>query len=61
MEPPHYPGHRKRPRERFLKNRLAGFAEHEVIELLLILDVPRSRRQLMAFAWCVVMGESRQG
>ena len=24
-------------------------------------DLPRSHRRLMAFAWCVVMGESRQG
>ena len=34
MERPHYHGHRKRFRERFLKNGLAGFAEHEVIVLL---------------------------
>ena len=25
------------------------------------LDLSRSRGRLMAFAWCVVMGESRQG
>ena len=42
MERPHYHGHRKRLRERFLKGGLAGFAEHEVIELLLTLAVPRS-------------------
>ena len=42
MERPHYHGHRKRLRERFLKNGLAGFAEHEVIELLLTLAIPRS-------------------
>ncbi len=41
MEPPHYHGHRKRLRERFLKSGLAGFAEHEVIELLLTLAIPR--------------------
>ena len=42
MERPHYHGHRKRLRERFLKSGLAGFAEHEVIELLLTLAIPRS-------------------
>ena len=39
---PHYHGHRKRLRQRFLKSGLAGFAEHEVIELLLTLAIPRS-------------------
>ena len=42
MERPHYHGHRKRLRERFLKSGLAGFAEHEVVELLLTLAIPRS-------------------
>lgn len=42
MERPHYHGHRRRLRERFLKSGLAGFAEHEVIELLLTLAIPRS-------------------
>ena len=42
MEPPHYHGHRKRLRERFVKNGLSGFAEHEVMELLLTLAIPRS-------------------
>ena len=42
MEQPHYYGHRKRLRERFLKSGLAGFAEHEVVELLLTLAIPRS-------------------
>ena len=42
MGPPHYHGHRKRLRERFVKNGLAGFAEHEVIELLLTLAIPRA-------------------
>ena len=42
MEPrPHYHGHRERLRERFLRSGLAGFAEHEVIELLLTLAIPR--------------------
>ena len=38
---PHYLEHRKRLRERFLKSGFAGFAEHEVIELLLTLAIPR--------------------
>ena len=42
MERPHYYGHRKRLRERFLKSGLVGFAEHEVVELLLTLAIPRS-------------------
>jgi DNA repair protein RadC len=39
---PHYHGHRQRLRERFLKSGLTGFADHEVIELLLTLAIPRS-------------------
>ena len=42
MEQPHYHGHRKRLRGRFLRSGLGGFAEHEVIELLLTLAIPRS-------------------
>ena len=42
MEQPHYHGHRKRLRGRFLDSGLAGFAAHEVIELLLTLAIPRS-------------------
>jgi len=38
---PHYYGHRKRLRERFLKSGFAGMAEHEGIELLLTLAIPR--------------------
>lgn len=34
-------GHRKRLRERFQKSGLEGFGEHEVVELLLTLCVPR--------------------
>ena len=41
MERAHYYGHRQRLRERFLKSGLAGFAEHEVVELLLTLAIPR--------------------
>jgi DNA repair protein RadC len=35
-------GHRQRLRERFLKSGLAGFADYEVVELLLTLAIPRS-------------------
>jgi len=42
MPPPHYHGHRKRLRERFVKNGLAGFAEHEALELLLTLAISRT-------------------
>jgi DNA repair protein RadC len=39
---PHYHGHRQRLRDRFLKSGLDGFADYEVVELLLTLAVPRS-------------------
>jgi DNA repair protein RadC len=39
---PHYFGHRKRLRERFLKSGLDGFADYEILELLLTLAIPRS-------------------
>src|SRR2546422_1467359 len=35
-------GHRQRLRERFVKPGLDGFADYEVIELLLTLAIPRS-------------------
>jgi len=38
----HYHGHRQRLREQFLKSGLAGFADYEVVELLLTLAIPRS-------------------
>ena len=42
VEHPHYLGHRKRLRERFLKTGFTGFADHEIVELLLTLAIPRS-------------------
>lgn len=39
---PHYHGHRQHLRERFLKSGLEGFADYEVVELLLTLAIPRS-------------------
>src|SRR5947209_14699714 len=41
-QPPHFHGHRQRLRNRFLKSGLAGFADYEVVELLLTLAIPRS-------------------
>jgi DNA repair protein RadC len=38
---PHYLRHRQRLRERFLKCGLEGFADYEVVELLLTLAIPR--------------------
>jgi DNA repair protein RadC len=38
----HDHGHRQRLRDRFLKSGLDGFADYEVIELLLTLAIPRS-------------------
>jgi len=40
-EKPHYHGHRKRLRDRFLKSGFKGMADHEVIEILLTLAIPR--------------------
>ena len=42
MEKPHYHGHRKRLRERFVRSGLDSFAEYEAVELLLTLAIPRS-------------------
>src|SRR5437899_3187333 len=44
----HYLGHRQRLRERFLKGGLDGFADYEVVELLLTLAIPRSDVKLPA-------------
>lgn len=41
-EASHYHGHRQRLRDRFLKSGLDGFADYEVVELLLTLAIPRS-------------------
>ena len=40
-QPPYF-GHRQRLRDRFLKSGLDGFADYEVVELLLTLAIPRS-------------------
>ncbi len=41
-ETPSYEGHRKRLRTRFEKSGLDGFADYEIVELLLTLAIPRS-------------------
>ena len=44
-EGPHYHAHRQRLRERFIKSGLVGFADYEVVELLLTLAVPTPARE----------------
>jgi DNA repair protein RadC len=39
---PHYLGHRKRLRDRFLKAGFEGLNDYEIVELLLTLAIPRS-------------------
>lgn len=46
--PGEHAGHRQRMRERFLKNGLEGFAEHEVLELLLFYAIPRQNTNPLA-------------
>ncbi len=41
-ETPHYLGHRQRLRERFMRSGIEGFADYEVVELLLTLAIPRN-------------------
>lgn len=47
---PDYLGHRKRLRDRFLKTGFDGFADYEIIELLLSLNTPRKDCKPMAKA-----------
>ena len=42
VDHPHYHQHRQRLRQRFIKHGLDGFADYEVIELLLTLAIPRA-------------------
>jgi len=56
---PHYHGHRQRIRERFLKSGLAGFADYEVVELLLTLAIPRSDVKQPAKALIARFGDLR--
>ena len=41
-------GHRQRMKERFLRSGLGGFADHEVLELLLFYAIPRQNTNLLA-------------
>lgn len=41
LAPPSAEGHRQRLRERFLRTGFGGFADHEILELLLTLCIPR--------------------
>ena len=41
-------GHRQRMKERFLRNGLEGFADHEVLELLLFYAIPRQNTNPLA-------------
>ena len=52
-------GHRERLRERFLKTGLSGFAEHEVLELLLTLCIPRKDVKGLAKALLKKFGSLR--
>jgi len=56
---PHYLGHRRRLRDRFLKSGIGGFAEYEVVELLLTLAVPRSDVKQPAKALIAKFGNLR--
>jgi DNA repair protein RadC len=56
---PHYLGHRQRLRERFLKSGLDGFADYEVVELLLTLAIPRSDVKEPAKALIARLGNLR--
>jgi hypothetical protein len=55
----HYLGHRQRLRDRFLKTGLDGFADYEVVELLLTLAIPRSDVKQTAKALIARFGNLR--
>jgi len=52
-------GHRQRLRERFLRAGLEGFADYEVVELLLTLAIPRSDVKRPAKALTAKFGNVR--
>jgi len=49
-EKKHYEGHRKRLRQRFIDTGGQGFADHELLELLLFRSIPRADTKLLAKA-----------
>lgn len=57
---PHYYGHRQRLRARFVKSGLDGFADYEVVELLLTLAIPRSDVKQPAKALIARFGTLRE-
>jgi DNA repair protein RadC len=56
---PGHSGHRQRLRQRFLKSGLEGFAEYEVVELLLTLAIPRMDVKPIAKALLARFGSLR--
>lgn len=56
---PHYLGHRRRLRERFLRSGLDGLNDYEVVELLLTLAIPRSDVKQPAKALVARFGDLR--
>jgi len=58
-QPPGQHGHRQRLRERFAKTGLAGFADYEVVELLLTLAIPRGDVKPQAKALIARFGNLR--
>lgn len=48
IEDKHYLGHRKRVREKFLKNGLGSFQDYEAVELLLMMAIPRKDVKIQA-------------
>ena len=53
-------GHRGRLRERFQKNGLNGFAEHEILELFLTLCIPRKDVKALAKTLLQKFGSARE-
>lgn len=58
--PCEYAGHRKRLRERFLRSGFKGFADHEIVELLLTFCLPRRDVKPLAKVLLKNFGSIRQ-
>lgn len=56
---PHFHGHRQRLRDRFLKSGFTGFADYEVVALLLTLAIPRQDVKQPAKALLARFGDLR--
>ena len=46
--PPHYIGHRKRSRQKYLREGISGWHDYEILELLLYYPIPRKDTKLLA-------------